>query len=90
MKLYALQEDITSATKKARAVCFDKLIQYIDLHRRECVGEEDEQSETTISRRSTRARKRNFMSAFIYYDDWKVIMKIAVSSKAHLTNCPNP
>ena len=123
LNLYALQEDVTSATKKARAVCFDNdpfnpltftedtekeinakdvcgvvteaflnnrriemaeqgfvvyqstMIDYVDSvtidEARECLGEDDMQS-TNTSRRSTRSRKRDHLSEFMYYDDQKL------------------
>ena len=115
-----MQQDVTTATKKARAMCFDadvfnpltfteeaereisvknicgslkesfvndKIIDmseneiiYYQSHMighvesvtigeaRECVGEDPEQSNTTL-RRSRRARKRANCDAFMYYDD---------------------
>ena len=120
LKLYVLQEDVTSATKKARAVCFDNdpfnrliftqdtekqmnaedicgvvtetflnnrrtemteqefvvyqstIMDYVDSvtidEARKCLGEDDMQS-TNTSRRSTRSRKRNHLSEFMYCDD---------------------
>ena len=122
LKLYVFQENVTSATKKARTVCFDNdplnpltftedtekeintknicgvvteaflsnwtiemtqkkkkfvvyqstMIDYVDSvtidEARECLGEDDMQS-TNTSRRSTRSRKRNHLSEFMYYDD---------------------
>ena len=120
MKLYVLQQDVTTATKKARAMCFDadvfnpltfteeaereisvkdicgslkesfvndkiiemsenefiycqsQLISQVETvtieEARECVEEDQEQSNTT-SRRSGRARKRANFDDFMYYDD---------------------
>lgn len=120
MKLYVLQQDVTTATKKARAMCFgadvfdpltfteeaereigvedvcgslkesivnEKIIEMTEnefIHyqshmighvesvtieeARECVGEDQEQSDTTL-RRSSRARKRANLDEFMYYDD---------------------
>ena len=120
MKLYVLQQEVTTATKKARAMCFDadvfnpltlteeaeretnvkdicgslaesfvndKIIEMTEnefIHyqshmisqvdavtieeARECEGEDQEQSNTTL-RRSRRARKRAHFEEFMYYDD---------------------
>ena len=120
MKLYVLQQDVTTATKKERAMCYhadvfnlltftgeaEREVSVKDIRSsltesfvnnniiemtenefihyqshiivqvesvtieeaRECVGEDQEQTNTTL-RRSRRARKRENFDEFMYYDD---------------------